>query len=228
MKRLLALLVLALAPAARAAEGFPPPDRPVADIVAPIWSSGPDRDAADEVGQVVRGLGIKPGMRVADIGAGSGYYALPLSRAVGPTGRVYAQDVMADYLAGLKTEVERRKLTNVELVLGAPDDPRLPAPVDRALLIHMYHEIAQPYGLLWHLAASLKPGARVGVVDLDRQTERHGTPPALLRCEFEAVGYRQTGFALLEGGVGYLAVFTPPAVADRPAPARIKPCRARR
>ena len=78
------------APPARLADGFPAPDRPVAPVVSPTWSSGPDRDAADESGQLIRGLDIKPGMAVADIGAGSGYHTLRLSPAVGPKGIVYA------------------------------------------------------------------------------------------------------------------------------------------
>jgi predicted methyltransferase len=225
------MFALAFAAPALAAPAqiFPAPDRPVADIVAPMWSSGPDRDAADESGQLVRGLGIRRGMAVADIGAGSGYHTLRLSPVVGPQGRVYAQDVMADYLDDLKRQVDRRGLKNVEMVLGQPDDPGLaPASVDRAVLVHMYHEIAQPYGLLWRLAAAMKPGGRVGVVDLDRPAQYHGMPPALLRCEFEAVGYRQTSFRVWEGGVGYLAVYEAPSLAARPAPGAIKPCRSRR
>jgi SAM-dependent methyltransferase len=230
----LAVLALALGACSQrsdaqpvAAPAFPKPDRPVASIVSPVWSSGPDRDKADEAGQLVRGLGIRPGMAVADIGAGSGYHTIRLSPVVGPTGRVYAQDITAEYLADLRKEVARRRLANVELVVGAADDPRLPKPVDRAALVHMYHEVENPYALLWNLAGSLKPGARVGVIDLDRPTPRHGTPPALLRCEFEAVGYRQVGFATLKGGGGYLAVFAPPAPHLRPDPSAIRPCRAR-
>lgn len=229
MRRLLVILALVVtggAAAAPSAPAFPAPDRRVADIVSPIWSSGPDRDAADEAGQLVRGLDIRAGMAVADIGAGSGYHTVRLSPVVGPRGRIYAQDVMEDYLTDLRAEVARRRLGNVEIVLGRPDDPGLPpASVDRAILVHMYHEVAQPYGLLWRLAASLKPGARVGVIDLDRPAERHGMPPALLRCEFEAVGYRQTSFRVLEGGIGYLAVFEPPAPSVRPAQGAIRPCR---
>jgi SAM-dependent methyltransferase len=212
------------APPAAAAPAFPQPDRPVAEIVSPVWSSGPDRDKADESGQLVRGLGITAGMSVADIGAGSGYHTLRLAPVVGPAGRVYAQDITPEYLDGLRAEVARRRLGNVELVVGTADDPRLPAPVDRALLVHMYHEIENPYALLWNLAGSLKPGARVGVIDLDRPTPRHGTPPSLLKCEFEAVGYSQVSFTTLEGGGGYLAVFAPPTTP--PPPSAIRPCRA--
>lgn len=230
MKRLgwLALGLAACAPAAAAAAdaSFPAPARPVAEIVSPTWSSGPDRDAADEAGQLVRLLGIRRGMTVADIGAGSGYHTLRLAKVVGPAGRIYAQDVQPAYLTGLKREVARRGDRNVSFVLGRPDDPRLPAnSVDRAILVHMYHEVAQPYALLWRLADALKPGARVGVIDLNRRPDQHGTPPALLRCEFQAVGYRQTSFTVLKGGIGYLAVFEPPARDARPKPQEIRTCR---
>ena len=175
---------------------------------------------------MIRALGIGPGMTVADIGAGSGYHTVRLSPVVGPAGRVYAQDVTEAYLTDLRREVARLGLANVEVRLGRPDDPDLPAgSLDRAILVHMYHEVAQPYALLWNLAGSLKPDARVGVVDLDRPAQWHGLPPALLRCEFEAVGYRQTGFAILQGGVGYLAIFAPPLPGARPDPAAIRPCR---
>lgn len=211
----------------RDASGFPTPDRPVAGIVSPIWSSGPDRDAADESGQLVRGLDIRPGMAVADIGAGSGYHTLRLSPAVGATGVVYAEDIVESYISGLRREAEARGLKNVKIVIGTPDDPKLPpGGVDRAVMVHMYHEIENPYALLWRLAGALKPGGRVGVIDLDRPTEGHGTPPSLLRCEFEAVGYRQVSEADMDGGIGYLAVFEAPKA--RPRPADIKPCRAPR
>ena len=212
---------------ARLAGGFPAPDRAVAQIVAPAWTSGPDRDAADESGQLIRALGIKPGMAVADIGAGSGYHTLRLSPAVGPSGVVYAEDIVPSYLTGLRREAERRKLSNVRIVIGRADNPMLPpASVDRAILVHMYHEIANPYGLLWNLVPALKPGARVAVIDLDKPTQSHGAPPALLRCEFEAVGYRQVSSRPMDGGVGYLAIFEPPAADARPKPEDIRPCKA--
>ncbi|HEX7886493.1 MAG TPA: methyltransferase domain-containing protein [Phenylobacterium sp.] len=213
-------------PPARAEGGFPLPDRPVAGIVAPEWSSGPDRDAADESGQLIRGLGIGPGMRVADIGAGSGYHTLRLSPAVGPAGVVYAEDIVEAYISGLRREAERRKLTNIRIVVGTPDNPKLPAKsIDRAVLVHMYHEVENPYALLWHLAGSMKPGGRVGVIDLDRATSAHGMPPELLKCEFEAVGYRQVSVASLAGGIGYLAIFEAPV--RRPRPLDIKACKVR-
>jgi hypothetical protein len=83
-------------------------------------------------------------------------------------------------------------LQNVVITLGEPHDPRLPADsLDMAILVHMYHEIAQPYGLLYNLVPALKSGARVGVVDAYGPPSEHGTPPNLLRCELAAVGYRE-------------------------------------
>lgn len=213
----------------RTPEGFPRPDRPVADIVSDNWTSGPNRDVADESGQLIRGLGIAPGMAVADIGAGSGYHTLRLSPAVGPSGVVYAEDIVESYVSGLRREAERRGLKNVRTVVGTADDPRLPdGAIDRAVLVHMYHEIENPYALLWRLASSLKPGAKVGVIDVDRPAPDHGMSPALLRCEFEAVGYRHESTVQLAGGVGYLSIFAAPERARRPAPSAIKACVANR
>lgn len=218
-----------LAPPGAPAASFPPPDRPVAEIVSPIWASEAERDAVGEAAAVIRLMGIGPGARVADIGAGTGYYTVRLSRAVGPEGRVLAQDVTPAYLRDLVRRVAGEGLKNVTLGLGEPHDPRLPAgSADVALLIHMYHEIGSPYAFLHNLAAGLGPGGRVGIVDLDRPTWQHGTPRDLLRCELSAAGYREAAFHSLEGKVGYLAVFEAPAPEARPEPGAIRPCRAGR
>ncbi|MCJ2049857.1 class I SAM-dependent methyltransferase [Methylobacterium sp. J-070] len=212
-----------MAPPGAPADAFPRPDRPVAEIVAPRWSSEAERDRAGEFEAVAKGMGIAPGETVADIGAGSGYYVVRLSPRVGPGGRVLAEDVTPDYLAALEKRVAG--LANVTAVRGEPHDPRLPAAsVDAAILVHMYHEITQPFGLLYNLAPAMRPGGRVGIVDADDVPSRHGTPPALLRCELTAAGYRETGFHPLKGGA-YLAVFAAPAPDARPAPATIRPCR---
>ncbi|WP_375456418.1 class I SAM-dependent methyltransferase [uncultured Methylobacterium sp.] len=232
----LALALLALTGLARAAEplgppgepakSFPKPDRPVAEIVAAQWALEREREKADEFGQVARLMGFKAGETVADIGAGSGYYVTRLSPLLGPQGRVLGEDVTPRYLADLEGRVRKAGLGNVTVVRGEPHDPRLaPASVDAAILVHMYHEITQPYGLLHNLAAAMKPGGRVGIVDADDIPSRHGTPPKLLRCELSAAGYRETGFSVLDGGVGYLAIFAAPAPGARPEPATIRPCR---
>jgi predicted methyltransferase len=215
-----------LAPPGAPAERFAKPDRPVAEIVAPQWAHERERDRADEVGQVARLMRIAPGETVADIGAGSGYYVFRLSPRVGSQGRILAQDITPDYLADLERRVAESGLSNVTVVRGEAHDPRLPpGSVDAAVLVHMYHEIAQPFGLLWNLAAAMKPGGRVGIVDADAIPSRHGTPPKLLRCELAAVGYREVSLTRLKGGVGYLAVFEAPAPDRRPVPEAIRPCR---
>jgi hypothetical protein len=96
--------------------------------------------------------------------------------------------------------------------------------LDVAILAHMYHEIAQPYALLYNLAPALKRGARVGIVDVERPTLEHGTPIALLRCEVTAVGYREIATYQLAGNGGYLAVFSPPEDASRKSPRDIVAC----
>jgi ubiquinone/menaquinone biosynthesis C-methylase UbiE len=203
---------------------FPAADRPVASIVSSRWSTEEARDRVNEAGRVMKLADIKPGMTVADIGAGEGYYTVRLSRAVGKEGRVVGQDIMPAVRDGLAERVARERLANVSVRLGEPADPKLPAnSFDRVMMVHMYHEIEQPYEFLWRLRPSLKPGGLVVIVDADRPTQNHGTPPALLRCEFAATGYEQAGFTAMPGAGGYFATFR--AVGARPEPGAIKACR---
>lgn len=203
---------------------FPAADRPVANIVSARWSNEEERDRLNEAGAVMDGARIKPGMTVADIGAGEGYYTIRLAARVGEDGRVLAEDIMPATRDALAERVARQRLENVSVRLGRPADPRLPAnSFDRVLMVHMYHEIAQPYEFLWRMRPSLRSDGLVVVVDANRSTQNHGTPPALLRCEFEAVGYRQVSFDNMPSAGGYLATFQP--VGARPEPAAIKPCR---
>jgi SAM-dependent methyltransferase len=214
-----------LAPPGIPAKEFPSPRRPVAQIVSPSRSAEEHRDALNEADEVAHLLELKPGMTVGDIGAGSGYHTVRLSPLVGPTGSVLAEDVTRNYLVELARRTQRQKLTNVKFALGDPHDPRLPASsLDAAILVHMYHEIAQPYAFLYNLAPALKQGARVGIVDLERPTSEHGTPIALLRCELSAVGYREIATHQLAGDGGYLSVFSPPDEASRKSPRDIVAC----
>ncbi len=207
-------VVVPLAPPGLPARDFPAPRRPISSIVSPQWSDEATRDAAHEADTVMALLGLRPGMAVADIGAGSGYYVARMARRVGPAGVVYGQDIMPRYLRYLRERVDRDELTNVRLALGDPHDPRLPRQsLDLVTMIHMYHEIEQPFGLLANLVPSLKPGARIAILDMNRRTDQHGTPPLLLKCEMEAVGFTQQSFHDL-GVDGYVAIFTAPSVID--------------
>ena len=203
---------------------FPAADRPVASIVSARWSTEEARDRLNEAGTVMKQAGIAPGMTVADIGAGEGYYTIRLAAQVGKTGRVLAEDIMAATRDALAERVARERLDNVSVRLGAPSDPKLPAnSFDRVLMVHMYHEIEQPYEFLWRMRPSVKPDGLVVVVDANRPTQAHGTPPQLLRCEFAAVGYRQVSTTEMPSAGGYLATFRP--VGPRPDPATIRACR---
>ena len=215
-----------MADAGAPAVAFPNPDRPVADIVSPIWHNEKERDAAGEPRQLVRLLGIKSGMTVADIGAGSGYYVVRLSPIVGPRGRIIAEDVVPEYLRELSRRVRALGLRNVAISPGEPHDPRLPPDsLDIAILVHMYHEIAQPYALLYNLVPALKSGARVGIVDAFKPISEHGTPPSLLRCELAAVGYHEISLDRLTVSDAYLAIFAPPSVASRTRPEAMVACK---
>lgn len=208
--------------------GFPAPDRPVASIVSDQFATEDQRERVGEAARAMDLLGIAPGMAVADIGAGRGYYTVRLAERVTPSGRVYANELFKGVLDALTKRVAADGFTNVTPIWGAPDDARLPAgSVDVALMVRMYHEIEQPYALTWRLHAALKPGGRVAIIEGDRRTDQHGTPPSLLRCELEAVGFQQVAFHREAAfGDGYLAVFAP-APGAPPEPAAIKPCASR-
>lgn len=218
--------IRALGPSGAPGRLFPKPDRPVADIVTDVWGDTRQRDIAGETRQLTEKLAIKPGQTVADIGAGAGYDSLRLARIVGPRGIVIAEDIRPEYLTGLVKSVRAQGLKNVVAALGEAHDPRLkPGSVDTAILIHMYHEISAPYAFLYNLAPALKAGGRVGVMDAERATNQHGTPPELLKCEFEAVGYGALSRTEMDGGLGYLMVFSAPKLGERPKPEAIKACR---
>ena len=203
---------------------FPAPDRPVAKIITSAYSTEAKRDAKGEAERVMDRLGIRPGVRAADIGAGDGYYTVRLARRLGPFATLYAQDVQAPYVKRLEERLRRERIEGVKLILGLPRDPKLPpSAVDVALLSHVYHEIENPYEFFYRLHAALAPGARVGIIDNDKPTQDHGTPPTLLRCELAAIGYRAVDFLTLAPADGYLAVFTPPDTLPRPQ--SIVPCK---
>ena len=167
---------------------------------------------------------IAPGMAVADIGAGEGYYTVRLADKVGAKGRVLAEDIDADVHDRLAQRVLRERLDNVSVRLGEPDDPKLPEnSFDRIFMVHMYHEIQEPYAFLWHLWPSLKPGGQVVVVDIDRATDQHGIPPLLLSCELEATGFRLVSFKDAPELQGYYAQFE--RGSKRPDPGQIQACK---
>jgi len=208
----------------RTANGFPQAARPVAKVVSGSWSNEPDRDRAGEAEAVMHAAGVKKGMTVADIGAGEGYYTIRLSARVGAKGRVLAEDIVKTFHDRLADRVYRDQLDNVSVKLGQPADPQLPAgSFDRIFMVHMYHEIQEPYEFLWNLRPSLAPEGMVVVVDADRPTQAHGTPPALLQCEFGQVGYKLVERKPMPQAGGYLALFR--VEGKRPEPRDMHACK---
>ena len=210
-----------------AARGFPRGDRaphsgrwPSAE--APVSEAA--RESGGEAQTVMDMAGVAPGMTVADIGAGQGYYTVRLAPRVGAKGRVLAEDIDSTALSQLGDRVQRERLDNVSITLGDAADPHMPAAsFDRVFLINVYRYVSEPYAFLWHLRPALRPGGRVIVVEADAPTTQGGMPPALLFCEFSVSGFRLSEFIRKPGVRGYFAAFEP--VGSRPQPADIIACR---
>lgn len=205
------------------AEAFPQADRPVSPIVSTRWADEESRDRRNEARDVMDRAGIRPGMTVADIGAGEGYYTVRLAERVGARGRVLAQDIVPETIDALARRITRENWANVSVKLGRPDDPMLPPrSFDRVFMVHMYHEIEEPYAFLWNLFPALKKDGEIVVVEAGRSTAEHGTPPRLLECEFKAVGYALVELTPKPSAGGYIARFR--KIAARPDPEAIRPC----
>jgi ubiquinone/menaquinone biosynthesis C-methylase UbiE len=202
---------------------FPKPDRPVAKVVSTQFANEDARDERDEA-QIVMDLAeIRPGMTVADIGAGEGYYTVRLAERVGGDGRVLAQDISREALQRLGRRVEKERLENISIKLGETDDPQLPADsFDRIFLVHMYHEVTEPYAFLWRMWPALNAEGQIIVVESDSPVGRHGLPHTLLFCEFEAVGYVLVEYIERPDIKGYFARFARGKA--RTAPEAIQPC----
>ena len=175
MMRLLAAVLAVLAVSPAAAQDlvphrplFPPEDLGILE--------GPDRDAWQMPDEVMDALGIADGATVADLGAGGGWFTVRLARRVGPSGRVYAQDIQPQMIESISRRVGREGLTNVSTVLGTADDPRLPGALDAVLIVGTYPEISDPVTLLRRVAAALKPDGRIGIVDFTLEGGGPGPP----------------------------------------------------
>lgn len=217
----------AIAPAAsdrpETAQEFPAPDRPVAAVVSTQFSNEDARDERNEAKVVMDLAAIRPGMTVADIGAGEGYYTVRLAERVGADGRVLAQDISREALDRLGRRVERERLENISIKLGGIDNPQLPADsFDRIFMVHMYHEVTEPYAFLWNLWPALNAGGQIVVVESDSPVGRHGLPHTVLFCEFEAVGYVLVEYIERPDIKGYFARFE--RGRERTAPDKIKVC----
>ena len=147
-----------VAPAGRQGRLFPPENLGLLEA--------PDREAWQKPEQIMDALGVAEGSVVADAGAGAGWFTIQLARRVGPNGRVYAQDVQRQMLEAIRRRVAREGLQNVETRLGAGSAPNLPARTfDAILVVDVYDAVDDPVAFLRNLAAALKPGGRLGIVN---------------------------------------------------------------
>jgi ubiquinone/menaquinone biosynthesis C-methylase UbiE len=160
------------------------------------WLDRSERVQEEEPDVALDALKLPVGATVADVGAGSGYMTVKMAKRVGPTGKVYANDIQPQMLSMLRQRLDREKIPNVELVLGTYDDPRLPAnTIDLILMVDVYHEFSQPQQMLRRMRESLKPGGRLVLLEYRKEDPSipirpdHKMSVAEAKMEVEAEGF---------------------------------------
>jgi ubiquinone/menaquinone biosynthesis C-methylase UbiE len=140
---------------------------------------------------VMNTLGIAPGKNVADIGAGSGWFTVRAAQRVTNSGKVYAVDINPEAIDYINGRARKENLGNIKTILSKPDNPELPPDsVDAVLFLKVYHEVAQPVVLLRNLRASLKPDARIGIIERNGNGTDHGINKDVVLREAGEAGYR--------------------------------------
>jgi SAM-dependent methyltransferase len=160
------------------------------------WLERPERETEEQPDKALDALGLKPGMIVADIGAGTGYMSLRMAKRVAPSGKVYANDLQPEMLRMLRENATQAKLTNVETVLGTESDPKLPkGQMDLVLLVDVYHEFSQPQQMARKIRESLKPDGRLVLLEYRKEDPKipirpeHKMSVAEVKAELEPEGF---------------------------------------
>ena len=197
-KLLAAAVILTAVAACCAQQIHPVSGRQIAGVMGvggADWLDRPDRAQQENPDLAVSLLELKPGMNVADIGAGTGYYSFKIAKVVGPSGKVYANEVQAGMLKLL--EQKKNKPDNVITVLGAVDDPKLPAACcDLILMVDVYHELSEPQKMLRKMREELKPGGRLVLIEFRKEDPNvpirleHKMTVAEAKLEVEHEGYK--------------------------------------
>jgi SAM-dependent methyltransferase len=143
---------------------------PVMGVGGADWLDRGERESEENPEGALDAIGIKPGMVVADVGAGTGYMTLKMARRVGPSGKVYAEDVQPEMLHRLRRNAVEAKLANIQTVLGGEADPKLPPnTLDLILLVDVYHEFSQPQKMLRKMREALKPDGRLVLLEYRKE-----------------------------------------------------------
>ena len=169
---------------------------PVMGVGGAAWLERAEREDEEAPSKAIEALALTPGMVIADIGAGSGYYTSRIAKKVAPSGRVIATDIQPGMIAILERRIKSEGLTNVTAVLGAMDDPKLaPNSIDLAIMVDVYHELQQPQVFLQRLKPAFKSGGRLVLVEFRKEDpkvpilEVHKMSVAEVKLELEAEGY---------------------------------------
>jgi len=169
------------------------------------------RDERLQINRVMDMLGIESGKNVADIGAGSGWFTMRAARRVMGSGTVYAVDINPEAIDYIDQRTKKEQLQNIKTILSKPDDPKLPADsLDAVLLLKTYHEVAHPVVLLRSLRSSLRPGAKIGIIDRNGNGENHGVSRDVVVREAAQAGYelRDSQDFVKADGMDYFLIFT--------------------
>lgn len=198
-RMLACLLMLVCGVPAPAQERHPVTGREIAGVMgfggAP-WLERSEREREEAPEKALDAIGITPGMKIADIGAGTGYFSRRMAKRAEPGGKVFAVDIQPRMLDALRRNAERERITNIETVLGREDDPLLPArSLDLVLMVDVYHELARPQGMLRRLREALKPDGRMVLLEYRREDPEvpikldHKMTIQQAKAEVEAEGF---------------------------------------
>jgi predicted methyltransferase len=189
--------------------------------VTPLVAQQTERDRWQRPAEVMDALEIAAGSRVADVGAGGGYFTFHLAARVGPAGKVYAEDILEDVVEKIRKRAARERLAQIQAIFGTEESPRLPeGELDAILVVNAYHEMQRSEAMMRAFSRALKPGGRLGILDVDTETGKpreqyhsaHRIPKKLVIEDAARQGLRlvseKPGFANPDNGrVYYFLIF---------------------
>jgi SAM-dependent methyltransferase len=198
---------------AQAGSAAPPTERKTSSPYTGDLSifDSPGRAERLQINRVMDMLGIQAGKNVADIGAGSGWFTVRAARRVTGSGMVYAVDINPEAIEYIDQRAKKEQLQNIKTILSKPDNPQISADsIDAVLLLKTYHEVAHPVVFLRNLRSSLKPGAKIGIIDRNGNGENHGVSKEVVVREAGQAGYEllDSQDFVKADGMDYFLIFT--------------------